>query len=415
MQVALPLFSVREARHSAHSHRPAGILRGSQPALRNAREMMRPLIEILGIALLIAILWDAFESVILPRHVQRSFRIARFFYRTAWRICSVTATRIKNAKFRETYLSYFGPLSLLMLIGFWAFGLLVAFAMMQWGAGSVLGPAGNPSTFRSDLYYSGTTFFTLGLGDITPQNAVARVLSVIEAGTGFGFLALIIAYLPTLYGSFSQREVNISLLDARAGSPPTAAELLRRHGTERIQNGLAQYLRDWETWSAQLMETHLTYPFLCFFRSQHDNQSWVAAFAAILDTCALLIAYGEGETKWQAQVTFAICRHAVSDLAQIFGVRNHMPQPDRLPPEDLPKVRKLLIDCGVAGSTEVGDAKLKELRRLYEPQLNGISKLLLMPLPTWGVETVARRESSVWTRITSNTPSTQEIEADHHL
>lgn len=374
---------------------------------------MRTLIGILGFVLLVAILWDAFESVILPRHVRRSFRIARFFYRIVWGIWFRTSGYIRTPKRREAYLSYFGPLSLLVLIGFWALALVVAFAMLQWAAGSALSSTGNQGTFRTDLYFSGTTFFTLGLGDITPQSSGARVLSVIEAGTGFGFLALIIAYLPTLYGSFSQREVSISLLDARAGSPPTASELLRRHGPERIQNGLAHYLRDWETWSAQLMETHLTYPFLCFFRSQHDNQSWVAAFTAILDTCALLIAYGEGETKWQAQLTFAICRHAIADLAQIFYIDAHKPQTDRLPDQDLPKVRSLLVECGVPGCTEMGDAKLKELRLLYEPYLSGLSKLLLMPLPSWGVETPVGQGNTVWGRITSKATRKHEVETGH--
>lgn len=379
---------------------------------------MHIFIGILGIALLLAILWDAFETVILPRHVVRSFRIARLFYRNAWRIWRLTAARIHNQKRREGYLSYFGPLSLLLLIAFWALALVLAFAIVQWSAGSALSsPPGLPSTFRTDLYFSGTTFFTLGLGDITPQSAFARIFSVVEAGTGFGFLALIIAYLPTLYGAFSQREVNISLLDARAGSPPTASELLRRHGSERIQHGLASYLRDWENWSGQLMETHLTYPFLCFFRSQHDNQSWIAAFTAILDTCALLIAYGEGETKWQAQLTFAICRHAVADLAQIFYIDSRMPDVNRLPPEDLPKVRRLVADCGVATSAELefGDAKLKELRLLYEPHLDGLSKLLLMSLPSWGVEPPPHQERTVWGRITSQAPNSraEEVDTDH--
>jgi len=199
---------------------------------------MHTLIGILGLVLLLAILWDAFETVILPRHVRRAYRIARLFYRNAWRIWYVTATHIRNPKRREGYLSYFGPLSLLLLIGFWALALVLAFALLQWAARSALSLPGSPTTFRTDLYYSGTTFFTLGLGDITPQTAFARVLSVGEAGTGFGFLALIIAYLPTLYGAFSQREVNISLLDARAGSPPTASELLRRHGAERTEGRL---------------------------------------------------------------------------------------------------------------------------------------------------------------------------------
>jgi hypothetical protein len=364
---------------------------------------VRILVGVFGFALLLAILWDAFESVILPRHVRRSLRIVRFFFRSAWLIWAAVAGRIASRRRREAWLSYFGPLVLLMLMAFWAFALILAFAMVHWAAGSALSSPTIPSNFRTDLYFSGSTFFTLGLGDVTPTTTFARALSVIECGTGLGFLAIIIAYLPMLYGAFSQREVNISLLDARAGSPPTAAELLRRHGRERIANGLSQYLRDWEIWSAQLMETHLTYPFLCFFRSQHDNQSWLAAFTAVLDTCALLIAYSEGETKWQAQLTFAISRHAVADLSEIFGIRPHAPQPDRLPPEDLPKVRGILVQCGVPGCTEAGDRKINELRLLYEPYLNALSKRLLMPLPSWGVEVQADRGRTVWGRITSTT------------
>jgi len=376
---------------------------------------MRILIGTLGLLLLLAILWDSFESVILPRHVRRSYRIARLFYRNAWRTWSFIARRIHNLKLRESYLSYFGPLSLLLLIGFWALALVLAFGMLQWAAGSALAGAGTPVTFRSDLYFSGTTFFTLGLGDVTPQTSLAKVISVAEAGTGFGFLALIISYLPTLYGSFSQREVNISLLDARAGSPPTAAELLRRHGAERIQDdALAGYLRNWETWSGQLMETHLSYPFLCFFRSQHDNQSWVAAFTAVLDTCALLIAYGEGETKWQAQLTFAIARHAVADLTEILSLKSAAPALDRLPESDLLKMRKLLLDSGVRAGGDSSDEKLKELRVLYEPYLNALSKLLLMPLPTWGLEPQPGAENTIWGRITSSAArKPEQVETDH--
>ena len=198
--------------------------------------------------------------------------------------------------------------------------------------------------------------------------------------------------------------MNISLLDARAGSPPTAGELLRRHGRGRIQDGLGKYLQEWEIWSAQLMETHLTYPVLCFFRSQHDNQSWLAAFTAILDVCALLIAYGEGETKWRAQLTFAISRHAVSDLCEILRVRPHPPHPPRLSAEDLPQARALLVDCGVSPCADSGDAKLRELQKMYEPYLNGLSLALSMQLPTWGVgaEFAKQRQSAVWARITSS-------------
>jgi hypothetical protein len=357
-----------------------------------------------GVALFILFvtLLDAFETVILPRRVTRAVRPARLFFRTMWRIWFPAARHIRKVSRRETYLSYYGPLALLLLFGFWAGLLVLSFAMLQWAAGSAIGPAqGSPSGgFLTDLYLSGTTFFTLGMGDVVPLSRHARALSVLEAGLGFGFLAILISYLPTLYTAFSQREVNISILDARAGSPPTAGELLRRHGQQRIRDGLGHYLREWETWAAQLMESHLTYPVLCFFRSQHANQSWVAAFTAILDICSLLIAYGEGEVKWHAQLTFATARHAVADLAEVLKVAPIPPHPDRLPAEDLAVLRSLLVQCGVPGCTDAGDAKLTELRGLYEPLLNGLSRLMMMPLPPWGAHPPANRPGTIWGRIT---------------
>jgi hypothetical protein len=374
---------------------------------------VRGLVGILGLLLLLTVLWDGFETVILPRHVTRSFRLARLFFRTTWGLWTGFARRAHSSKRRESYLSYFGPLSVLLLLAFWAAMLMFSFALLLWSGGSAVRLAGATPTFRTDLYLSGTTFFTLGMGDVTPGTALARVITVAEAGTGFGFLAIMIAYLPTLYAAFSQREVNISLLDARAGSPPTAGELLRRHGRLRVRDGLVQYLRDWEIWSAQLMESHLTYPFLCFFRSQHDNQSWLAAFTAILDVCAALIAYGEGETKWQAQLTFAISRHAVADLSEVLRVRPQPPHADRLPAEDLKKVRSLLLECGVAQCADAGDLKLKELRQMYEPHLAALSRLLWMPLPTWGADAAPNSSRTVWGRITSSAPGDPSDDRSH--
>jgi Ion channel len=349
------------------------------------------------------ILWDAFENVILPRHVVRKFRSARIFSYLIWKIWAACAHGIASPKRRETFLGYYGPLSLLLILGVWATGLILAFALLLWGSGSAVLTSGEIPTFRTDLYLSGTTFFTLGIGDVTPTAALTRVITVFEAGTGFGFLAIVIAYLPTLYSAFEQREVNISMLDARAGSPPTAGELLRRHGRARIDDGLGDYLHGWEAWSAQLMETHLSYPILCFFRSQHDNQSWLAAFASILDVCALLIAYGTGETKWRAQLTFVIARHAVADLCEILRVQPTPPHPERLADADLPAARALLLDCGVGECAESSDAKLRELQSMYEPYLNGLSQLLYMPLPSWGVGAAfaSQPRSRVWARIAS--------------
>jgi hypothetical protein len=361
-------------------------------------------VGILGLVLLFATLWDAFETIILPRRVTRSFRLVRVFYQVTWKFWVAAGGIFRSKKSRETHLSYYGPLSLLMLFATWALLLMLIFAMLHWAAGSAITMSGTASTFRTDLYMSGTTFFTLGLGDVTPRTALARVITVSEAGMGFGFLAIVIAYLPTLYGAFSQRELNISLLDARAGSPPTAAELLRRHSNFANNDVLTQYLRDWEIWSAQLMESHLSYPVLCYFRSQHDNQSWLAAFTAVLDVSALIIAYGEGAAKWQAQLTFAISRHAIADLAEVLRVRAVDPAADRLPPKDVVEVRDLFVKCSTSQNcSEAGDLKLKELRQMYEPYLNGLSLRLLMPIPPWGVGAKFEEnwKRSAWGRISS--------------
>src|SRR5258708_39483739 len=153
-------------------------------------------------------------------------------------------------------------MSLLLLIAVWAVGLVLSFALMQYGAGSALILTGAPPRFSTDLYFSGTTFFTLGLGDIVPRSSLARALVVTEAGFGFGFLAAIIGYLPFIYGSFSNREVNISLLDSRAGTPPTAGELLRRHSYVLRQDTLRVLLKDSEHWRSALIVTHLPHPSL---------------------------------------------------------------------------------------------------------------------------------------------------------
>src|SRR5579872_2452872 len=365
---------------------------------------MRLFVGILGLLLMFATLWETFESIILPRRVTRRFRVARLFYQITWTVWSAINGRIHSKKLRESHLSYYGPLSLLMLFAVWAFALIMAFAMLHWAAGSSLNVSEGAATFRTDLYLSGTTFFTLGLGDVTPRSTLARVITVAEGGMGFGFLAIVISYLPTMYTAFSQRELNISLLDARAGSPPTAGELLRRHSHAQGFNALRRYLEEWEIWCAQLMESHLSYPVLCYFRSQHDNQSWLAAFTAVLDVSALLIAYGEGSAQWQSKLTFAIARHAVVDLAEVLRVPPLPPPHDRLPAKDVVQVRNLLVECRASTKCgEAGDQKLNELRKMYEPYLNGLSARLLMPLPTWGVgrKFVENWKRTAWGRISS--------------
>jgi hypothetical protein len=341
-------------------------------------------VGLIGLALIVIVLWDVFETIVLPRRVTRRFRLTRFFYRALWAPWSRIAGRLRKSKRREIFLSVFGPLSLLGLLVLWAVALVIGFASLHWAFGSHISLVNGHAGFFSDLYYSGTTFFTLGLGDISPIGPAARALTVIEASLGFGLLALVIGYFPVLYQAFSRREVNISMLDARAGTPPTAAELLRRHQEAHSLQSLDQFLRDWEMWAADLMESHLSYPVLCFFRSQHDNQSWLAALNTVLDTCSLVMVGIDGIPKWQAQLTFKMARHAIVDISQIFNTSPVKHDGARLPKTDLEALRRMLSDSDVELGNEAEDeTTLDELRAMYEPYTHVLSRYLMMPLPGW--------------------------------
>src|SRR5690349_8409448 len=337
-----------------------------------------------GVAIFLIVIWDAFEAIILPRRVTRRFRLTRVFYKFTWTNWKSLTQLIPSRKKRETLLSFYGPLSLLVLVGVWALGLVLGFGLMQYGAGSAVNIIGAQPGFAMDVYLSGTTFFTLGLGDVIPRSGLARALVVTEAGFGFGFLAAVIGYLPFIYGSFSKREVNISLLDSRAGTPPTAGELLRRHSYANGLDALRTLLKDWELWCAELMESHLSYPVLAYFRSQHDNQSWIASLTAILDTCALAIVGIEGACEKQAELTFAIARHAVVDLSQVFGTAPKPLPHDRLPAQDLRRIRDTLAQHGMKlHDGEEADRKLLEFRKMYEPYIYALANYLNQSLPPW--------------------------------
>ncbi len=348
---------------------------------------MRTLTWVAGMLSLLVVLFDAFQTIILPRRAVGRFRITRIFYTLTWRPWTLLARLVRSSRNRETVFSYYGPLSLILLLMIWAGGLMVGFALLFAALGSPLHDPMQTAGFRTDLYMSGTTLFTLGLGDVTPHSPVVRALAILEAGTGLGFLAAVMGYFPVLYGAFSRREVSIALLDARAGSPPTAAELLRRHSHEDAEKALGQLLTEWERWSAELLESHISYPPLCYFRSQHTNQSWLSALTAILDTSALLIAGVRGHEARQAQLTFTMARHALVDLLQVLSLSPAAAPIDRLPKAQYEALYQRLCQSGVSVCRDDSSyERLRELRALYEGHAQALGAYLKMPLPPWMTE-----------------------------
>ena len=271
--------------------------------------------------------------------------------------------------------------------------------------------------FGADVYMSGTTFFTLGLGDVVPRTPVAKTLTVIEAGTGFAFLAVVIGYFPVIYQAFSRRETAISLLDARAGSPPTAAELLWRYRWDRQGDALTELLKEWERWAADVLESHLSYPALAYFRSQHYNQSWLGALTTILDASALIMVGRErgGHCARQAALTFAMARHALVDLAQVFNTPPRQPA-ERLAGADFPRLQARLAEAGLRLPDDAAQ-QLVEWRRMYEPYVAALARHLAVTPPPWvrSVDRPDNWQTSAWERPTMLPPSARARADDTHF
>ncbi len=352
---------------------------------------MRWLLTLFGVMLMWTVLRDTFEVMILPRTVTRTLRPTRIFYFVLRKFLNLILKTGIRGDARETLLASYAPLSLLMLIVCWALGLVTAFALIHSGLQTPMtGAAALPIPLMDHLYFSGVTFLTLGYGDLSPKGGLGRGLATMEAGMGFLFLAVVISYLPVLYQSFSRREVTISMLDARAGSPPTAGELLKRFGEADNTDGLYDLLSEWEHAAAELLESVLSYPILAFYRSQHDRQSWIGAVCAILDTASLLRIEApcspqyRGRLRWQAQLTFAIARHALVDISMVLVVRPQFSAPDRLTSEQWKEFCRRLDTSGLCiNSSQENYQKLAAIRRTYEPYLFAIAELLHTDLPPW--------------------------------
>ncbi len=354
--------------------------------------MLPALAGLMALCLLFLVLQDAFEVMLLPRRVHRRLRLMRLYFQVTWSGWSWLARRIPSGAGRERFLSVFGALSMVLLFAVWASGLILSFGIIEWAL-----QGGRPSPLAEQLYMSGVTFFTLGYGDVVPHSGAARAAAVIEAGTGIGFIAIVIGYLPVLYQLFSRREAHVIQLDGRAGSPPTACTMLCRHAEPDALHKLDELLREWEVWGSDLLESHLSYPMLVYYRSQHDNQSWLGALAAVMDTCAAIMVGVEDLGPLQARMTFTMARQVVVEMARSFAISpSHYDDGDRLDAADYARMEALFDEAGLAWSAEkTSHETLTALRATYEPLLDGLARHLMLPLPGWVPEQDA---SDHWAR-----------------
>ena len=360
---------------------------GSNPnrAATQVETKLSFLVGFLGACLVVVVLQDAFEVMLLPRRVQRRVRFMGFYFRLTWAVWKRLAVRLALGRGRESMLSHFGPLSMLGLFSTWTFALIIGFGLLEWTLQPATSVPGGGSPLFEQLYMSGITFFTLGYGDVTPHSGSARLVAVMEAGTGLGFIAVVIGYLPVLYQLFSRREAHVIQLDGRAGSPPTAVAMLCRHAEADGLGKLDELLREWEVWGSELLESHLSYPMLAYYRSQHDNQSWLGAMAAVMDCCALILVGVKELSPLQARMTFSMARQVVVEMARSFAISpSRYDGGDRLPEAAYQRMEAAFAQAGLEweGGPEAKTA-LQALRATYEPLLDGLAQHLLLMLPGW--------------------------------
>lgn len=350
--------------------------------------MLRLLVGLISLVGLAFVLAEFFIVFLLPRRVNRDPAIARAILRTLW-IPWRAGASLLGRDAADTMLGIFGPLGLVAILALLSSGAILCFAGLHWAISTRLG-APHAAAFGDDLYFSAGAFVS-ATNPATPAGSVGKALQIFEAAAGLGFLATAIGYLPALYQAFSRREAAVARLDPRAGSPPSAGRLLERSGERGGWADLDEYLLEWETWTAELLETHLSYPILGYFRSQHVNQNWLAALTTIVDASAYALAYGPDGWTEAAELTFRIGGHALGDLAHTLSTRRveRDPEPrsrDRLPSEDLAELRGRLEGSGLhsdASSEEASEKRLAELRSRYEPFAIALARHLALELPDW--------------------------------
>jgi hypothetical protein len=331
---------------------------------------MRVIAAIAGLILIALMLTEFFVTFMLPRRVRRDPRIARGLIRLFWRPWRGFARRLSPPS-ADTMLGFFGPLALLSELLTWTVGLIFGFALLEWAA--VGGAFGHGLLFSSGLFLN---------AEAVSGSTAVHVISLVEAATAIGVLFIVIGYLPAVYGAFSRREIAVSQLATRAGSPPAAGTILCRAAKREQWRELERDFRGWEEWAAELMETHLSYPILGYYRSQHVNQNWLAALTAMVDVAAFVSAVEEDGESEAAEITFAIGRHALADLALQYRVRHG--HGERLSEADFERLYEAVEDAATRPvGREQARRRLGELRRAYEPKAQGLAELLALELPPW--------------------------------
>jgi hypothetical protein len=345
--------------------------------------LLQVLETLAGLSIVLSVLLDIFLTVIVPRRAPRSGRLLRFsslFVPSAWRAWRSVGLRLASAERREVFLGTFSSFALVVLMIAWVAGLVIGYGLLFEALREDIKP--QPETLGTSLYFAGTSLLTLGFGDYVAVHGAARFTALAAGASGLALFALLITFLFSLYGSFQRREVAVVVLEAAAGAPPSGVTLLETYARAGILDDLPRVFRDWQAWSAEVLDSHLAYPILAYFRSSHDNDSWISSLGAVMDASTLVLTTIEDGPKGWAKLSRAVGGHCLEDLVQYFG----------LPDEPDVGVERSEFDEACARLARAGftlhDADIawmhfSQLRLEYAGRVNALARHWATPPAQW--------------------------------
>jgi hypothetical protein len=349
-----------------------------------------------GAVIVVATLLDVFQSVVTPRPAAGRLRISRYVRRLLWAASRGLARRTRHPRRREALLGSFGPAIVLVELAIWLLLLILGYGLIVNALAAQIRP--HPAGLVTSMYVAGTSLFTIGFGDYVGTTALARLVSLIAAATGLGVLALVITFLFSLYGAFQRREVTVVTLEASAGAPPSGVTLLETYAAAGIVQELPALFRQWQEAAAEILDSHLAYPVLAYFRSSHDNDSWISSLGAVMDATTLVLTtidwtespMTSGVKGW-AKLSRAVLGHCIEDMAIYFGLPDGRDAGVDL--ADYREARERLELAGYRLRPEAdGWEAFREMRAAYAGRVNALAIYYASPPALWiGEEHVLAR------------------------
>jgi len=334
---------------------------------------------VLGVFCLALVFWDTFETIVVPRPSVGPFRIARPLVAWTWRAWRGLGMRVRHGLGRDLFYGLYAPATVVLVLVVWLLLLILGYGLVFLALHDQLRPA--PPDLGSAMYFAGTSVLTLGFGDVVATGPLARAVSLTAAATGLGLVALVITFIFSLYGSYQRREVLVVQLGARAKAPPSAAALLVTYAKLGLVDELPALFAEWERWSAEVLDTHVAYPILGYFRSSHDNLSWVSALGAMLDAACLVTTAITNVPRGQATLMRRVGAHFVEDYSNYLGVHGDGSVVERGQFEEV--YRKLARVGYELEPLEAAWPAFERERAAYGARLEALAEMWAMPATRW--------------------------------